>query len=474
MNNNSQDLNPQAGGHSPGGGPSSPSPSQRPPALAAVAAPAATGPAATPTVSTPAAAPASPAGAGPAASPTAPTPATAPASMRARVDRWSAQRYGVLLVFASTLVGVLYVWLFSPWAWELRPPPGEQAFHLRIWPNTTELTIEFTSDFNGDTMLLADSLRSAREHWLRGGGSVVQCREDELKNKHLKLGAPLGGEVSSCKIEGAAKTGGSRTITIEFTPASTPMDMWLLPSQSIGGVTTPYADAIHVTSIKVKRNTNQPAPAAECVSPSEQFAEPCAIAAQILDGAELVQPDEPQRRIARATRQMVLQVVPVLVAFMVCIDLSLTGLLGALLLGLLGAGSDRVRGWYKVEKDERTGGSYLIPHIDRVDRRAIGMRRMLEWFEVVGPALGFLLTACALLVVFDPSIFGVGDRGRFSNGIGLAMSATLAGLLMRILAFSADRVLEHTYRIMGVGGGYLGHPGSPKGGSGPNGKGGPP
>ncbi|WP_437712994.1 hypothetical protein WMF45_44920 [Sorangium sp. So ce448] len=393
----------------------------------------------------------------------APALAPAPAPSRSSAGRWWMERLGVLLVIAASLAGLLYVWLLSPWAWELRPAPGEQAFHLRIWPNVKELTVEFTADFDGDRLLLADSARSAREHWLRGGGSVALCSDDALKNKHLKLGASQGIEVSSCRIESAAETGGTRTVTIGFTPASTPVDLWLLPSRSIGGVTTPYAGAIHVSSIKVMRNGSQPVPAAECASPSEQFAEPCAIAAQILGGAEVIQPEDPQRIIADTTRWIVLRGVPVLVAFMICVDVVLACLLVGLVIGLFGAGTQAVRRFYKVQEDERTGVSAVIPHLDRVDRRAIGVRRMLEWFEVVGPALGFLLSACALLVVFDPSVFGAGDRGRFSNGIGLAMSATLAGLLMRILAFSADRVLEHTYRIMGVGGGYLGHPGNLKG-----------
>lgn len=81
-------------------------------------------------------------------------------------------------------------------------------------------------------------------------------------------------------------------------------------------------------------------------------------------------------------------------------------------------------------------------------------RRLYEWLEVSGPALGFLLTVTALIQAFKPEVFATRDVGRFTSAIGNAFAATAAGLCMRILAFSCDRLLVHRARWKADQNGY--------------------
>ena len=69
-------------------------------------------------------------------------------------------------------------------------------------------------------------------------------------------------------------------------------------------------------------------------------------------------------------------------------------------------------------------------------------RWLLQWAEVVFPAIAFTLTTACLVVAFRRQQGPDGEAG-FREGIGFALVATALGLVIRVLAHTADRMLEN-------------------------------
>ena len=82
-------------------------------------------------------------------------------------------------------------------------------------------------------------------------------------------------------------------------------------------------------------------------------------------------------------------------------------------------------------------------------------RRIFEAAEVLGPAMGFALTALSLLLAFDPTVFAARDNTRFSEILSLAMVATIIGLLMRMLGFLVERLLDENLSLITEKDGFI-------------------
>jgi len=138
---------------------------------------------------------------------------------------------------------------------------------------------------------------------------------------------------------------------------------------------------------------------------------------------------DPQVLVTQFAKWSAGRVVPTMVALMAAIDAGLLSL--ALLL---------LYRWF-------VGWPLLVPsqisspvHADTV---LPGVRLALEWFEVMGPAVAFALMVLGLIIAFDPAVFADHGGSTFSATVSQAMTVTFVGLLMRVLAFSNDRLIHH-------------------------------
>lgn len=193
----------------------------------------------------------------------------------------------------------------------------------------------------------------------------------------------------------------------------------------------------------------------------------CELAREILHVRQEVLIGDAQQSIAHwASGWFSKSFAPKAVAWMVGVDMALLGLIIIPLFHLWRWGREGVlKEWYErhhvAEKRSgassspaasRTAESRLaerLPPVLPIEDVARTWRHVLEILEVSGPALGFFLTVCALLIAFDPSVFVDQDMNRFGSAISLGMTATAAGLAMRVLAFLHDRLFEMAFRAGG-------------------------
>jgi hypothetical protein len=195
------------------------------------------------------------------------------------------------------------------------------------------------------------------------------------------------------------------------------------------------------------------ATADECAAPEEGKQAACAFVASMLPAAEHVLVDDPQRVVARIAKYTEKRVAPIVVGAMLFLDVVLLGnFLGFMAWRISRSFEFRTRFIKTRTFDhivENHSEEKLHPYVFPIDHLARGYRRMLEVLEVAGPATAFALTVCALLVAFQPSVFVEGDRTRFADALSMAMNATFAGLVLRVLAFSTDRLFEQVLRSGG-------------------------
>jgi hypothetical protein len=83
---------------------------------------------------------------------------------------------------------------------------------------------------------------------------------------------------------------------------------------------------------------------------------------------------------------------------------------------------------------------------ERKDTRDKYNRHWHEWTErfrfwqVLGPAIGFILTVSSLIQALHPAMKQGNDLGGFLKGLHVAMISTFLGLLLRIVSLEAERV----------------------------------
>jgi hypothetical protein len=68
------------------------------------------------------------------------------------------------------------------------------------------------------------------------------------------------------------------------------------------------------------------------------------------------------------------------------------------------------------------------------------LNNRLRFFQVFGPAIGFILTVSSLIASLAPAAREMHDESLFLTGIHVAMISTFLGLLLRILALESARV----------------------------------
>lgn len=416
-------------------------------------------------------------------------------------------RYSPLFFILPVLLVTAYVYQVSRAVWQTRLSGQQPAIRLSVHRGLSKLVLVSEEDGEHIEFAVADSLAGVQAFWLglREKGAAVpssplwrECprapgaadkgphRSEELR---LTLDAQAVGSLR-CEFDSEAdlskppvkepnyrpKTKTRKLvlwINAEQTP-STYREVWLIPY--VRSQVTQSWKVLHPVSVlhwmgaewQLGRDEKEQGKgpleqgkvlAEECSGQDKPAQGQCLFAETLLNQPDLVLLRDPQQAAVAAAHWMELRAVPIIVGVMVCTNVVLFALLvGIGVWWLLGSFISEKRPRLSAVVQEsfdagvpdngearkrRSGRSPLLIPLASVDR---GLRRLLEWLEVTGPALGFMLTVCALLLAFDPRTFVERDMNRFATAISMAMSATFAGLGIRLLAFTIDRMLEHVLR----------------------------
>lgn len=86
---------------------------------------------------------------------------------------------------------------------------------------------------------------------------------------------------------------------------------------------------------------------------------------------------------------------------------------------------------------------------DAFDKFAAGCEirnARFQFFQALGPAIGFLLTVSSLVASLSPTLRATNDLETFMKGINVAMVSTFLGLLLRLLALEAGRANDKLFK----------------------------
>jgi hypothetical protein len=141
----------------------------------------------------------------------------------------------------------------------------------------------------------------------------------------------------------------------------------------------------------------------------------------------------------------------IVISLMVISALWLAGILSRSLWRLFAQSDDALR---RISRDAidnapvelRDQGALVVLHAD-YER----MYRRLAFARTVGPACGFALTVLALIAALHPSVQAERDAFQFVSSLQVAMTATLVGLVIRIVAEFAIRIeRECLFRVVAL------------------------
>lgn len=416
-------------------------------------------------------------------------------------------RFTPYLLAVAILGTAVYVLFLSGVAWKA-PVAGQQpAIRLSVHHDLRRIVLASEDDGEALGFAITDSAAGVKSFWLerheKAGEAKPRLWQDceevpgAANPPSAQSPAPRAGTFV-CKVdkekraigEGASKSTfrkflpkfKERKVVLTLGPPETLSryrELWLIPyvrnKVADQDMINPASDLLWTEAEwDLGEKNSGVLKAKQCSSPDDEAEASCLFMQGLLDRPELVLIRDPQQLAVAMAQAMALRFVPFLVGVMVLVNVVLGAVFGAILVWwVLGRfRSDKGPRIGRIvfdaavprHEDEQAAASaagapagdkqqgeegkipLLIP-LDSVDR---GFRRMLEWLEVTGPAAGFLLTVCALLLAFDPRIFVERDMNRFASAISMAMCATFAGLGIRILAFSCDRLLEQVLRRGGA------------------------
>ncbi|MCK6587197.1 MAG: hypothetical protein L6Q76_06385, partial [Polyangiaceae bacterium] len=365
---------------------------------------------------------------------------------------------------------IIYIYYYTQFVWESRISALQPGIRLRLYHDISTLSMVYTGGPKGLNFSVASSFVAVKR-WMtqssRPPGSVshdsatsdpkppsapiVNC------NGKDKLDIPLGKD--SQFIVDCTFNPDTHTITLK-TELIAPKgqgadfefnynDVWLAPfteTSLIAGskaVLRQPPEAMHWAKLRLD-DKNAEVLAKNCLQSSrDPAASNCHISDAVFGSPKIVLSNDPHKFISEFARSFATRVVPVVVLLMMVINSLLFLYVLWLLTYLASKNGYKLKFGKKNDGAGQEGGVPLLFHVDNIH---LGRRRLFEFFEVAGPAFGFLMTVGALLIAFESNVLVNGDTVGFSNALAIAMAATFAGLLMRILAFSADRLLDYNLR----------------------------
>lgn len=384
-----------------------------------------------------------------------------------------------IVISALLLCVVSYSFIhLGSWHWEVRVPARQGALRM-VLPqdlSTLELVLSprdpggllgwlgfgASHDQSPTGFLLADSAAAVQDFWVYRAPA-----------RNPSAGAPVVAPSRCTPASGPCQMQNDRLV-LSFPPATQAppaqpqarrpfqREIFLIPlsddptSLEVGPVPT-----LSITEIAWRTGSGQPLRIIpeDCVRRLKEQEGKCRFADSLLGRPTAVNRRDPQPYIVALSVAATAKVVPALILTMIIVNILLFGVAAVLLLMTPRLGQRAlapVQTWLAQDQSADNAaartGARLILHIDQL---LVNWRRLFEYLEVTGPALGFLLTVGSLLLAFDPAIFSERDTGRFTQAMSMALTATFAGLLMRILAFSCDRLTEFYLRLDANPSGFL-------------------
>ncbi|KFA90564.1 hypothetical protein Q664_27245 [Archangium violaceum Cb vi76] len=404
-------------------------------------------------------------------------------------------RYSPYAFVAVILLVGLYVLLFSGVAWQTRVSGQQPAIRLTLHRDVSKLILVSEDEGQALHFAVAENLTGVRNFWLaapvtgdKAPASQLWQKCQEVSGSKTATQEPVkslsceleqedidrSGQARPSRLQKFLPKSTFRKVVLRLPPPSTSsmyQEFWLIPYVQSAvtqtkTVSTPVPEILWTEARWQMGETASGGVAAKrCSNPDGGLEAPCLFVQGLLDRPELVLIRDPQQIAIAVAQRMSLRIVPFLVGVMVCANFILAvvfiGLLFWWFSGLFRSGKGprlqtvfdesvppeaHAAGQSPPSLEKKPGSVGKIPLLFPLQSVERSFRGLLEWLEVTGPALGFLLTVCALLLAFDPRIFVERDMNRFSSAISMAMSATFAGLGIRIFAFSCDRLLEHVLR----------------------------
>lgn len=366
--------------------------------------------------------------------------------------KWAAWAIPLLL-----LVVTGYYWVRAPHVW-VPSDSGEPLVALRVPHGQRSLVLQLDGEVKAETRFNIAATPAAGRRWLQfamGAGSAGLAACDGEERTELKLTWPhQEPQCSETWALDCARTGDKITLTL------VPKDR---PQPVVAGAGAPAAcgvgrsrwNTLYLVPYVAKGGIVQPAgtrwkriddvEGEACLEDAD-----CGVS-WMAPGLTLTRANDPQHLVKTFVEAFVRYFAPGSIMTMMLVD----GLL-ALLLGLLLGCFAWTRPWLSGIYLRLRRGTWAnrksadSPAFFLVSEASQGLRALLDFLSVAGPALGFFLTVVALLLAMRPEVFGAGVTA-FTQQLSLALTSTLLGLGMRLLADASGRLVEYQLQLEGEG-----------------------
>lgn len=404
----------------------------------------------------------------------------------------------VVIIFAISVYAYYRCWDPSPWAWKSRIDPRWQSIPLKIHYTISSLELEYYEEIGEYKFYITNGKTKVADFWRKQPEAPsLQTPPQDGTDSSIKNDSNPGSEElekpsQEKKTKGEEKEEKGKTNkkeenkTTNPSPPKEPLielsksceakictltidnimlkrlrpptkqnssdsekentalplynDFYLIAASQHNFANVSYWEFPPDRNIFWKSvNVNQNKIEANVCRKNDFLGENCLLAAKVLSYPEMAMLNDPQQTIARYSRKgSTTYVIPGIINLMIVTNWILLGMLiFQIAFAIAKARKDNVI--FGLIPNSQQGPGLPI-HVDQSFR---GVLLLLEWLEVIGPALGFLLTVVALLMAFAQSgSMAMQNTDRILDGLGAAMGATAAGLGIRILAFSNSKVFQ--------------------------------
>lgn len=335
-------------------------------------------------------------------------------------------KYGFLILSAIiALVSVLYIYLGGGWAWETPLARSFPAVGIQVDVDTSTIALELAEDADEMSFAIAPSEGAVREFWagaqaLPAAAGMVACEGAKQELNGLK-----------CDTRG-------RTLNIAISKAGVRRTLWVVPFKqtsfrtvhSVTSLRWKSLEVVQAKSDNTRIDTKIVVDASTCPHPGDKEArEKCLFAEDFFGRPQLSQAGDPERLVSSVAKWSAHRIVPMLVTAMVIVDALLAGVV-IVLLSLWARG----RGIGQPPQDGQPIDAHMLLR---------GYRTVFSWLETLGPSIAISATVLGLILAFDPVVFADRDGSAFGEAIRMAMGASFCGLVMRVLAVTANYALAH-------------------------------
>ncbi len=358
-------------------------------------------------------------------------------------NRWK-KTFVVFIALLLAIVSGGYIYWPGGWVWESPVQRAFPAVRLLVSNDIERISLKLDGQETNTRFALAITQAAVREYWLyddtSGSQDIIECGASSADNKNKAASH------AECFRSGAAidivlpappplPTDDDKQRPAQKEKRKRYREAWLIPYQPSSFNALYAASAVRWSEVELRpyRGSGPTVKATDCAAPTDpKDLDECALVQEVLGHPQVLLARDPQLFIAASAKAATTRFVPAVVFFLmsVCVVI-LTFDMGLLALWLRGK---------PIAEPSKTG---LVIDAENVWS---GVRRILYTLEILGPAIGFAMTVLGLVVAFDKQAFGTQDRALFGSAISAALTVTLCGLLLRLLSFVGDRLIEHLSR----------------------------